>query len=85
VGYSAHRIGVLMPEATVYEDHFFATNKDKIGISGQVTAVQAETITERVHEASDTQLGLHVFAFDGCHVRASAFATDAVHVRKLSM
>lgn len=62
-----------MPEAAMNENYSAMPREYDVRCSGKVLAVDAESVTHRVEERSDGNLGLRVLCPDFGHQCASAF------------
>jgi hypothetical protein len=49
-------LGVLMPEAAVYENHFPPCTEDQIRLSGKILGVEAEAEAEAVSESGQSSI-----------------------------
>lgn len=68
-----------MPVAPVDEDHLAPAGKYKIRTSGQITAMQAETIPKTMGQAAHGHLRLGVLGADAPHHTGPRLAIDDVH------
>lgn len=59
MGQLAGRIAVLVPKASVHEDHFAARAEHKIGFAEQVFPVQPVAVAHAMHELPDDHFRLH--------------------------
>lgn len=75
----AEQVAVMpVPETAVNEDHRAPAGEDKIGLAGQVLAVQPEAESAPVKRGADRQFGSGVLAFDSGHHPASDGAGNGV-------
>lgn len=58
-GNRAGRVGVLMPETAMYEDHLAAGGKYKIWLPGQVPLVKAVPVAQGMQQAPHSHFGFH--------------------------
>ena len=76
---------MLVPKATVNEDHLAARPEDEIGRTGQVTAVQAIPVSKPMNETAHDHLGLHAFAPDAAHILTAPLRRQFVHLNRVPM
>ena len=75
---------VLMPEAAMNEDDLSQPGKDQIGSARQITAVQAEPVSQAMSRPPDRELRLRVRLCDAPHLGATLFWRNPVgHVDAL--
>jgi hypothetical protein len=56
-----------MPKAAMYEYDTPESGENEIGTAGQIPAMQAETVSHRVRQASDKELGIRVRSVNATH------------------
>lgn len=69
-----------MPEAAVHEDYRPVAREYQVRPAWQVLAVQAESVAERVREASHGHLGRRVLTSNARHALASLGRCERVHL-----
>lgn len=73
--------GMLVPEASMNENHFPAGRKNNIWFSGEVLAVQPESIAHAVEHPSQQKFGGCVLRAYLPHVGTAPFGGELVHAR----
>jgi hypothetical protein len=69
---------MLMPKASVDKYHFPARDKNEIGCSRQIPAVQAESVTEPMQQAAHNELRICVLAPDLAHDPTALLRTELI-------
>jgi hypothetical protein len=70
---------MLMPKASVHEDHLSKPGKDDIGSPRQVASMQAKSISKRVSHASNENFWLSVLSLYAGHQSGAFCRRDDVH------
>lgn len=71
--------GVLVPKATVYENHFFPRWKNKIRLAGKIMTMEPEAKSEAMGQRPDNHFRPSVFCPDRRHIGAALRLADFVH------
>jgi len=60
-----------VPKATVNEDHLFSWSKNKVGATGQISAIQRITKTHSMNKRANHKFWLSILAAHQSHALAS--------------
>lgn len=75
---------MLMPEASVHENHSLVTRKNDVGAARQIAAIQAKAVTETMQTRSNDPFRARMLLRHFRHYPASDFGCNGVdHLRRL--
>src|SRR5947209_2626196 len=75
---------MLMPEATVDEDHLAPRREDQVWCAGEPPVVQAVSIAKMMSQPPNQHLGFRVLPADAAHMCAPLFPCQVIGHLKLS-